>query len=72
MKNLKLCCLLIVFISCGRNKEFKPPDPTAPSDSTQLKWKGDNMTDFKAEGLSVSSIGSGLFPRVPYEERKVV
>ena len=71
MNNLKLCCLLFLFISCERNKVFNPPDSTAPVDTTQLKWKGDNMIDFQAEGLSVSSIGSGLFPRVPYEERKV-
>ena len=26
-------------------------------DSTLIKWKGDNITDFQAEGLSVNSIG---------------
>jgi hypothetical protein len=36
-----------------------------------VQWKGDNPSDFVAAGLSVSSVGSGLLPRVPYNERKV-
>ncbi len=67
-----ICILLIGLFHTGCAKE--PVETTVNesiTDSNQLKWKGDNMSDFQAEGLSVSSVGSGLYRRVPYEERKV-
>lgn len=36
-----------------------------------LLWEGDNMEDFLNEGLNVSDIGAGIYPRVPYEDRYV-
>lgn len=71
------CNLLFVFLlgvsssltSCSK-KGAKPATVT-PTDTTAVKWKGDNLSDFRAEGLSVSPLGSGLLPRVPYNERKV-
>ena len=72
-KLLLLFCSLMVgsfFLGCA--KEPVKKHIVNPSvDSIHIKWKGDNMNDFKAEGLSVNSIGSGRLPRVPYEERKV-
>ena len=73
IKSLSLIYLLIIgFFLTGCAKEAAKKSIDKPSvDTTLLKWKGDNMSDFKAEGLSVNSIGSGRLPRVPYEERKV-
>lgn len=71
MKFFKLLCVLIILFSCGKKITIKPPDLIVSVDSNQLNWKGDNMTDFKAAGLTVSNIGSGIYPRVPYAERKV-
>jgi len=64
--------LMIGYLSTGCAKKVVEEIEVKPNvDSTLIKWKGDNMTDFQAEGLSVSSIGSERLPRVPYEERKV-
>ena len=72
-KILSLIFLLMIglfFNSCAK-EPVKKSTANSSTDSTQLKWKGDNMSDFKAEGLTVNSTGSGRLPRVPYEERKV-
>lgn len=72
-KIFSLIFLLVIgfFLTrCAKEPTKKVIDKPS-TDSTQLKWKGDNITDFKAEGLSVNGIGSGRLPRVPYEERKV-
>ena len=40
-------------------------------DSAAQKWAGDNRADFRKQGLDVDDSGAGIYPRVPYAERRV-
>lgn len=66
MRKVLILILVIVFsftlVSCS--------DDAKDEDNT-IKWEGDNMEDFIAEGLEVSDKGAGIYPRVPYDERLV-
>ncbi len=59
---------ILLVSMCTRDS---PPAGIEKDPDTTRQWAGDHPADFKAEGLNVSSAGSGIYPRVPYEERRV-
>lgn len=70
MKRYKSAVLIILAViitllsSCGGSSGGK-------SEEDILKWEGDNMQDFTAEGLNVSDKGAYIYDRTPYEDRLV-
>lgn len=68
---LLMCLLTWLLLSICSTKSSEKETVKMPTDTTKREWPGDYKEDFKAEGLSVSDIGSGIYPRVPYGERKV-
>lgn len=65
MKRLKsavlfLCLAAVCFSGCHSERA-----------DDGIKWEGDNMKDFEAEGLQVSDTGAGIYERTPYDERLV-
>lgn len=73
---MPLFCLFLIsvfLLGCASKDDDKQEDtnelPEEPDGA--IEWEGDNIADFEEEGLSVSATGSGIYPRVPYEERKV-
>lgn len=63
-------CLLLtgLFLPMCAKDSTEPKDGT---DTTTVKWPGDNLSDFTKEGLTVSNAGAGIFKRVSYNERRV-